>query len=141
MSKKTRKNYEVGYRRPPRSGQFKKGQSGNPCGRPKRIKTMSDRLREALNEVVTITENGCRSEISKSDAITKQLVNKAASGDLRSAKLVFEMVGPLGEQGSQVELEASHQNNANARERLRIKLERLSERLRARKRRTRIQHN
>ena len=28
-------NEEVGYCRPPKSGQFKKGQSGNPKGRPK----------------------------------------------------------------------------------------------------------
>ena len=27
--------YEVGYGRPPKSGQFKNGQSGNPKGRPK----------------------------------------------------------------------------------------------------------
>lgn len=29
-------NEEVGYGRPPKSGQFKKGQSGNPNGRPKK---------------------------------------------------------------------------------------------------------
>ena len=28
-------DYEVGYGRPPKSGQFKKGQSGNPKGRPR----------------------------------------------------------------------------------------------------------
>lgn len=27
-------DYEVGYGKPPKSGQFKKGQSGNPRGRP-----------------------------------------------------------------------------------------------------------
>ena len=29
------RSYEVGYRKPPEAGQFKKGQSGNPTGRPK----------------------------------------------------------------------------------------------------------
>jgi hypothetical protein len=28
-------DYQVGYRRPPKQGQFKKGRSGNPNGRPK----------------------------------------------------------------------------------------------------------
>jgi hypothetical protein len=27
--------YKVGYGKPPRSGQFKRGNSGNPKGRPK----------------------------------------------------------------------------------------------------------
>ena len=34
MSKKT--EYEVGYKKPPKSGQFKPGQSGNRKGRPKK---------------------------------------------------------------------------------------------------------
>ena len=29
-------DYDVGYRKPPKQGQFKKGETGNPRGRPKR---------------------------------------------------------------------------------------------------------
>jgi hypothetical protein len=32
------KNYEVGYAKPPQSTRFKKGQSGNPKGRPRKVK-------------------------------------------------------------------------------------------------------
>lgn len=32
------KDYDVGYGKPPQQSQFKKGQSGNPYGRPKRRK-------------------------------------------------------------------------------------------------------
>jgi hypothetical protein len=30
-------DYEVGYKRPPVATRFKKGQSGNPSGKPKKI--------------------------------------------------------------------------------------------------------
>src|ERR1700736_415072 len=40
----TSASYEVGYRKPPRSTQFQKGQSGNPGGRPRRL--AAERLEE-----------------------------------------------------------------------------------------------
>ncbi len=33
--KKDSENYDVGYKKPPEKSQFKKGESGNPEGRPK----------------------------------------------------------------------------------------------------------
>lgn len=35
MARKDQASYEVGYGKPPSDKQFKKGQSGNPMGRPK----------------------------------------------------------------------------------------------------------
>src|SRR5215469_5153687 len=54
------RDYEVGYGKPPRSSRFKKGQSGNPRGRPSGSKNLSTLLSEALNEPVIVTENGRR---------------------------------------------------------------------------------
>lgn len=131
MSIKGSKDGDIGYGRPPRSTQFKKGKSGNPRGRPKGAKSLSDRLSKALNETVTINENGTRRRLPKCEALMIQLVNKALVGDTKSIRLVLEMVGPLSEHGRQAELEASHREGADAHERLTKKLAQMSERLRA----------
>jgi hypothetical protein len=60
-----------------------------------------------------------------------QLVNKAASGDFKSIKLVFEIAGPLSELGRQADLEKKHQQDSGARERVTKKLNEMAERLRA----------
>jgi len=91
MSKSGKKNYDVGYRRPPGNTQFKKGESGNPRGRPKGAKSLTDRLMKALSETVTVNENGSRRKIPKCDALVIQLANKALGGDIRSVRLVLEM--------------------------------------------------
>ena len=86
------RDYEVGYRKPPRSTRFKKGQSGNPRGRPSGSKNLSTLLSEALNEPVTVTENGRRRKVSKREAIIKQLVNQSANGDWRAVKMLLEIL-------------------------------------------------
>jgi hypothetical protein len=86
---------KVGYKNPPKHSQFKKGQSGNPKGRPRRKKSPGTALREALNETVTITENGRRHKVNKTEIIMKRAVNDAAKGDARARKEVFGMLSDL----------------------------------------------
>ena len=88
----TRGVYEVGYGKPPRNAGFKKGQSGNPRGRPPGSKNLATLLNDALNEPVTITENGRRRKITKREAVIKQLVNKSASADARSLKILLDLM-------------------------------------------------
>ena len=78
-------DYEVGYRRPPRSGQFKKGQSGNPEGRRRGSKNFSTELKEELQEKISIRENGKVKRISKQRAMLKSLSVKAVQGDTKAA--------------------------------------------------------
>src|SRR5580700_2035665 len=88
-------DYMVGYGKPPRHTRFKKGHSGNRKGRPQGAKNSATLLNEALSEPVIVTENGRRKTISKKQAILKQIVNKAASGDHRSIQLLLLNQIPL----------------------------------------------
>ena len=78
------RGYAVGYREPPVHTRFKKGQSGNPRGRPRGSKNNATLLREALDQTVAINENGRRRHIRSREAMYTQLANKAAQGDHRA---------------------------------------------------------
>jgi hypothetical protein len=94
---KERDDDEVGYGRPPKGGQFKKGTSGNLRGRPKGGKNAATVLNDALNERVRITENGKEKTITKMEAVLKQMIHKAASGDPRHAALLLKRLKEIEE--------------------------------------------
>ncbi len=85
------RNSKVGYRKPPKKGQFKKGVSGNPSGRPKKVFDWDGGVVRELESLLTINENGQRKSIKKFEAITKQLVHKAISGSLSAIRLLIEL--------------------------------------------------
>ena len=126
---KPRKHYEVGYARPPKSGQFKKGQSGNAKGRRKGPKLFIEIVMDALNEKVAINENGSRKMITKQVALAKQVANKGATGDLKSIKLLFEILEGLDDRERVTRSEAVHHGNSTAKERLMKKLDQMRERM------------
>jgi len=77
--------YEVGYGKPPKHTRFSKGSSGNPRGRPRGAKNWATLVRGAVFAQVEVRENGRPiRRISKLEAAVTQLVNKAASGNLRA---------------------------------------------------------
>lgn len=81
--------YRVGYRSPPKTTQFKKGESGNPKGRPKGSRSLQNILIEELKSSITIHENGRSKTVKKGEVIAKQMVNKAMAGDHKAANLVL----------------------------------------------------
>ena len=86
-----KRDYEVGYRKPPRQTRFTKGQSGNPRGRSPGAKNLKTLLSEALNEFVIVSENGGRRKITKREAIVTQLVNRSVSRFSRD-QILLDMV-------------------------------------------------
>jgi hypothetical protein len=80
------KSYGVGFAKPPTDKQFTKGKSGNPKGRPKGSKNIGTILSKAGRERIKITKNGVTRYISKIEACVLQLINQAASGELRAIR-------------------------------------------------------
>jgi Family of unknown function (DUF5681) len=81
----------VGFCRPPEATRFKKGVSGNPKGRPKHSLNVATAFMKALREKVVINEHGKRKTVTKLEAALKQLVNKAASGEIRALTQLLEL--------------------------------------------------
>ena len=89
---KDQQEYEVGYGKPPKSGQFAKGSSGNPNGRPKGSKNLACIvLRESRQPVRMNGPRGTRT-VTKLEAIVTQLGNKAAQGELRATREFLPLV-------------------------------------------------
>ena len=97
---KVKRDYEIGYGKPPAGRRFQKGQSGNPRG-PRR-KDLSALLIAALNEPVYTTIDGHRRKITKREAIIKQMVNESASANLRATKMLFDMMKEVEEKAGAV---------------------------------------
>lgn len=100
-------DYAVGYKKPPRHSQFQKGHSGNPRGRPKGTPNFRTALDTALKEQVAVNEGGRRSQISKLEAMVKQLVNKAVGGDARAREQLLRVLYLVDDSLSGVEPEAT----------------------------------
>lgn len=86
------KDYEIGYRRPPKHTRFKPGQSGNPKGRRKGAKNLKTDLAEELRETLIVTEGGQRRRVSKQRAMVKSLVARAIKGDPRAITLLGNLI-------------------------------------------------
>lgn len=91
----------IGYGKPPRRTQFKKGQSGNPTGRPKGTPNFATAMERALGEQVVVNEGGQRRTVNKFEAATIQLANKAAMGDPRAMQQVLKFMDTLDDEPSE----------------------------------------
>lgn len=76
---------QVGYGRPPVSTQFKKGQSGNPTGRPRGRKKEIP-FDAVLGQMVTIREDGIERKVTAAEAFLLKLAKQGLEGDGASAR-------------------------------------------------------
>jgi hypothetical protein len=94
----------VGFGRPPKSGRFKPGKSGNPSGKKsKRSRGRSEHTQSVLNDVMdelgqilVVRENGREKKISKQRAFVIALINSAIKGDVRAINAVVALAKNFG---------------------------------------------
>jgi hypothetical protein len=86
----------AGWGRPPKRTQFKKGQSGNPTGRPKKVASFKSDLAAELQERLSISENGRERKISKQRAFCKTLVAAAIKKDIRAVNALLACMRLFG---------------------------------------------
>ena len=89
-------DHEVGYKKPPKDGRYKKGQSGNLRGRPRGSKNVATLLRQAMVEIITVSENGRRRRLSRCEIMMKQLASGAAQGDPKATQTVLRLMSECG---------------------------------------------
>ena len=109
MSEDTKtEDYEVGYGKPPKSGRFKKGVSGNPSGRPRKPTDPESEWRRELSSKVPAIENGKRKLITRSAAYKRQTTNKAIQGNTQAIRVVMEAERGLQERAAEQRQNSPH---------------------------------
>lgn len=99
MSKKSKSaetDYEIGYRKPPKATQFKKGKSGNPKGRPKESVRFGSLLEEALNEKVELRDGDRVKRMTMAEVMIRNLLARCAKNDQRACSAVFRFMKEMG---------------------------------------------
>jgi hypothetical protein len=89
--------YDIGYGRPPKTSQFQKGKSGNSSGRPKEVPGIAEVFRKVSKQKVRTNGPDGQRCMSKLEASVTQLVNKAATGDLKAMKVLMQMASHFPE--------------------------------------------
>jgi hypothetical protein len=91
---------DVGYGKPPKANQFKKGQSGNPKGRPTGAKGVKANLRRELDKKITVREGGSDRQITKAEALAKTMIASGLKGNTKSQSELLKLDDELYGGGS-----------------------------------------
>jgi Family of unknown function (DUF5681) len=102
-------DYEVGYGKPPAHTRFRKGQSGNPHGRPRGFgtKRLPEILLKEAYRKMRVKQGDRIEKVPAMVAIARSLVTRAAAGNGRAQQVVLDAIEAIErERATQVAAEA-----------------------------------
>ena len=117
----------VGRGRPPAAGRFRKGESGNPKGRPKSGPSRSSSaFGIVIDRTLTVTQNGAPREVTVEEALQHRTYQDAIAGNRAARREVLKMIAKrekwlaakAPKQHHNVEMLLEHAKPANANEAL-----------------------
>ncbi len=85
-------DYEVGYRKPPKSHRFRPGVSGNPKGRPRKAVSLPALLRTLMRESVKVRVGDREQAMSTIEVMLRRQVEKVVKGDTRAFNAMMAML-------------------------------------------------
>ena len=90
--------YDVGFGKPPKASQFKKGTSGNPKGRPKaaEISDVAPLIEEIFSEPVKVREGEQIRTVSNLEAMLHAQFLHALKGEPKAIRTVFNLGAKAG---------------------------------------------
>jgi len=90
-------DYQTGRGKPPKTYQFKKGQSGNPKGRPRNTEDAGDIIGRIEKERIAMVINGKRKMVDVTEAVIRaQIAHCLKKGDPRALE---QLLGVLKKNG------------------------------------------
>jgi hypothetical protein len=85
----------IGYRNPPRASRFRKGQSGNPKGRPRGRRSAELPYEAVLGREVIVRENGRERRVTAAEAFLLQLTKRGLEGDTAAARAAIAALADI----------------------------------------------
>src|SRR5262245_21799644 len=113
----------AGPKQPPLGGRFKKGQSGNPGGRPKKVKEPpASAFDIVIDKTLTVVHNGVPRKLTAEEALQHRTYQDAIGGSRLAQREVLKMIAKreaalaarVGEPRQQIIFRAEPEDNADA---------------------------
>lgn len=84
---------DAGQRRPPSASRFRKGESGNPRGRPRSAPSPSTSAFDiVLDRLLSVMQNGTAREVTPEEALQHTTYRAAIKGDRAARSAVLKMI-------------------------------------------------